>query len=158
MPMMTEFATTRHFEHANFLSLNTTALDKRQRTNMATTNMTENISVDLHQLLTRLSDTLLSPTADDSHIRATPYERNRISAVSYCHFLLNSLSSLMSMFLLFLFYLSVRAEMSQVLNAVRRMSNTREPSSSVLNTQPKTSRPKPRKLPSKTTSPQNVTS
>jgi hypothetical protein len=49
---------------------------------MATTNMTENISVDLDQLLTRLSDTLLSPTADDSHIRATPYERNRISAVS----------------------------------------------------------------------------
>jgi hypothetical protein len=48
----------------------------------AKTNMTENISVDLDQLLTRLSDTLLLPTADDSHIRATPYERNRISAVS----------------------------------------------------------------------------
>lgn len=50
-------------------------------TEMATTNMAENISVDLDQLLTRLSDTLLSPTADDSHIRATPYERNRVSAV-----------------------------------------------------------------------------
>ncbi|KAI4740377.1 hypothetical protein E4T50_09188 [Aureobasidium sp. EXF-12298] len=56
---------------------------------MATTNMTENISVDLDQLLTRLSDTLLSPTADDSHIRATPYERNRISAnVEYARTLL----------------------------------------------------------------------
>ncbi|KAI4848050.1 hypothetical protein E4T44_04163 [Aureobasidium sp. EXF-8845] len=55
----------------------------------ATTNMTENISVDLDQLLARLSDTLLSPTADDSHIRATPYERNRISAnVEYARTLL----------------------------------------------------------------------
>ncbi|KEQ74089.1 hypothetical protein M436DRAFT_44790 [Aureobasidium namibiae CBS 147.97] len=51
--------------------------------------MTENISVDLDQLLARLSDTLLSPTADDSHIRATPYERNRVSAnVEYARTLL----------------------------------------------------------------------
>ncbi|KAH0337208.1 hypothetical protein KCU81_g8209, partial [Aureobasidium melanogenum] len=51
--------------------------------------MTENISVDLDQLLTRLSDTLLSPTADDTHLRTTPYERNRISAnVEYARTLL----------------------------------------------------------------------
>jgi hypothetical protein len=50
---------------------------------MATTSMAENMSVDLDQLLTRLSDTLLSPTADDTHLRTTPYERNRISAVSW---------------------------------------------------------------------------
>lgn len=49
---------------------------------MATTAMAENISVDLDQILARLSDTLLSPTADDTHLRTTPYERNRISAVS----------------------------------------------------------------------------
>ncbi|KAG9854020.1 hypothetical protein KCU98_g2542, partial [Aureobasidium melanogenum] len=56
---------------------------------MATTAMTENISVDLDQLLTRLSDTLLSPTADDTHLRTTPYERNRISAnVEYARTLL----------------------------------------------------------------------
>ncbi|KAI5204043.1 hypothetical protein AUEXF2481DRAFT_32697 [Aureobasidium subglaciale EXF-2481] len=54
---------------------------------MATT--TENISVDLDQLLTRLSNTLLSPTADDTHLRTTPYERNRISAnVEYARTLL----------------------------------------------------------------------
>ncbi|KAI4717509.1 hypothetical protein E4T48_06318 [Aureobasidium sp. EXF-10727] len=47
---------------------------------MATLSMPENLSVDLDQLLTRLSDTLLSPTADDTHLRTTPYERNRISA------------------------------------------------------------------------------
>ncbi|KAH0038768.1 hypothetical protein KCU78_g1433, partial [Aureobasidium melanogenum] len=56
---------------------------------MATTAMTENISVDLDQLLTRLSDTLLSPTADDTRLRTTPYERNRISAnVEYARTLL----------------------------------------------------------------------
>ncbi|KAG9601739.1 hypothetical protein KCU77_g1915, partial [Aureobasidium melanogenum] len=56
---------------------------------MATTAMTENLSVDLDQLLTRLSDTLLSPTADDTHLRTTPYERNRISAnVEYARTLL----------------------------------------------------------------------
>ncbi|KAG9660726.1 hypothetical protein KCU95_g3377, partial [Aureobasidium melanogenum] len=56
---------------------------------MAPTAMTENISVDLDQLLTRLSDTLLSPTADDTHLRTTPYERNRISAnVEYARTLL----------------------------------------------------------------------
>ncbi|KAI5203684.1 hypothetical protein E4T39_04065 [Aureobasidium subglaciale] len=54
---------------------------------MATT--TENFSVDLDQLLTRLSNTLLSPTADDTHLRTTPYERNRISAnVEYARTLL----------------------------------------------------------------------
>ncbi|CAD0096751.1 unnamed protein product [Aureobasidium vineae] len=47
---------------------------------MATTSMPENLSVDLDQLLARLSDTLLSPAADDTHLRTTPYERNRISA------------------------------------------------------------------------------
>jgi hypothetical protein len=67
---------------ANFLSSRYHYFEYRRLVNMTTTNMTENISVDLDQLLTRLSDTLLSPTADDSHIRATPYERNRISAVS----------------------------------------------------------------------------
>ncbi|KAG9854252.1 hypothetical protein KCU98_g2658, partial [Aureobasidium melanogenum] len=56
---------------------------------MPPTAMTENISVDLDQLLTRLSDTLLSPTADDTHLRTTPYERNRISAnVEYARTLL----------------------------------------------------------------------
>ncbi|CAD0097408.1 unnamed protein product [Aureobasidium mustum] len=56
---------------------------------MATLSMPENISVDLDQLLTRLSDTLLSPTADDTHLRTTPYERNRISAnVEYARTLL----------------------------------------------------------------------
>jgi hypothetical protein len=84
---MTKFATTRQLLEANFLFSNTTTSNTRQQANMTTTNMTENISVDLDQLLTRLSDTLLSPTADDSHIRATPYERNRISAVSEYHLL-----------------------------------------------------------------------
>ncbi|KAH0036116.1 hypothetical protein KCU78_g1940, partial [Aureobasidium melanogenum] len=56
---------------------------------MATTAMAENISVDLDQILARLSDTLLSPTADDTHLRTTPYERNRISAnVEYARTLL----------------------------------------------------------------------
>lgn len=48
---------------------------------MATTTMAENITVDLDQLLGKLSNTLLSPTADDTHLRTTLYERNRISAV-----------------------------------------------------------------------------
>ncbi|THX24313.1 hypothetical protein D6D10_10153 [Aureobasidium pullulans] len=47
---------------------------------MATTKMAENITVDLDQLLGKLSNTLLSPTADDRHLRTTLYERNRISA------------------------------------------------------------------------------
>ncbi|KAG9512454.1 hypothetical protein KCV07_g9446, partial [Aureobasidium melanogenum] len=56
---------------------------------MATTATAENISVDLDQILARLSDTLLSPTADDTHLRTTPYERNRISAnVEYARTLL----------------------------------------------------------------------
>ena len=42
---------------------------------------TENVTVDLDQLLARLEKTLLSPTADDSALRATPYERSRIGAV-----------------------------------------------------------------------------
>jgi hypothetical protein len=44
--------------------------------------MNDHISLDLDQLLTRLSNTLLSPTADDTHLRTTLYERNRISTVS----------------------------------------------------------------------------
>ncbi|THZ93137.1 hypothetical protein D6C82_09044 [Aureobasidium pullulans] len=56
---------------------------------MTTTTMAENITVDLDQLLGRLSDTLLSPTADDTHLRTTLYERNRISAnVEYARTLL----------------------------------------------------------------------
>ncbi|KAK6006561.1 hypothetical protein QM012_006971 [Aureobasidium pullulans] len=56
---------------------------------MATVSIPEKISVDLDQLLTRLSDTLLSPIADDTHLRTTPYERNRISAnVEYARTLL----------------------------------------------------------------------
>jgi hypothetical protein len=97
--MMTEFATTRQLQEANILSSNTTTLSTIPQANMATTNMTENISVDLDQLLVRLSDMLLSPTADDSHIRATPYERNRISAVSICRFPSLFLSFLFPLFL-----------------------------------------------------------
>ncbi|THY24017.1 hypothetical protein D6D01_05758 [Aureobasidium pullulans] len=56
---------------------------------MTTTTMAENITVDLDQLLGRLSNTLLSPTADDTHLRTTLYERNRISAnVEYARTLL----------------------------------------------------------------------
>ncbi|THX49621.1 hypothetical protein D6D06_08448 [Aureobasidium pullulans] len=56
---------------------------------MATTTMAENITVDLDQLLGKLSNTLLSPTADDTHLRTTLYERNRISAnVEYARTLL----------------------------------------------------------------------
>ncbi|TIA55075.1 hypothetical protein D6C77_07499 [Aureobasidium pullulans] len=51
--------------------------------------MAENITVDLDQLLGKLSNTLLSPTADDRHLRTTLYERNRISAnVEYARTLL----------------------------------------------------------------------
>ncbi|THW55812.1 hypothetical protein D6D20_09201 [Aureobasidium pullulans] len=51
--------------------------------------MTQNITVDLDQLLGKLSNTLLSPTADDTHLRTTLYERNRISAnVEYARTLL----------------------------------------------------------------------
>ncbi|TIA33684.1 hypothetical protein D6C79_08906 [Aureobasidium pullulans] len=56
---------------------------------MTTTTMAENITVDLDQLLGKLSNTLLSPTADDRHLRTTFYERNRISAnVEYARTLL----------------------------------------------------------------------
>ncbi|KAG2170028.1 hypothetical protein VTO58DRAFT_108490 [Aureobasidium pullulans] len=56
---------------------------------MATTTMAENVTVDLDQLLGKLSNTLLSPTADDTHLRTTLYERNRISAnVEYARTLL----------------------------------------------------------------------
>ncbi|THV90051.1 hypothetical protein D6D27_06097 [Aureobasidium pullulans] len=56
---------------------------------MTTTTMAENITVDLDQLLGKLSNTLLSPTADDTHLRTTLYERNRISAnVEYARTLL----------------------------------------------------------------------
>ncbi|THZ79931.1 hypothetical protein D6C84_07718 [Aureobasidium pullulans] len=56
---------------------------------MTTTTMAENITVDLDQLLGKLSNTLLSPTADDRHLRTTLYERNRISAnVEYARTLL----------------------------------------------------------------------
>lgn len=74
--------TTLH-QQANFLP-NIAPSSQHTHTRLytiTTTTMAENITVDLDQLLGRLSDTLLSPTADDTHLRTTLYERNRISAV-----------------------------------------------------------------------------
>jgi hypothetical protein len=146
--MMTKVATTLR---PTFSLLDSTTSNRNQQANMAaTTNMTENISVDLDQLLTRLSDTLLSPTADDSHIRATPYERNRISAVNT--------SLLRPIFSCPPHHLSVKPEITQVLTTNNRMSNMPEPSSCASNTPPKTSKSKPKRSLSKTISPTNATS